>query len=125
MKRLLAPIAVLCLIAGCSSAPSGETKGDNTGGTTSTQPTETATSPAAPEPADEGVTATFKVTTTGKATVMWGTTSGTSKDEIKKGSWSKKLKLKETIDGTSLIVTSADFMKSQTVTCEILINGVS
>lgn len=128
MKRLIATIAALCLLAGCGAGPTSETKGDNTGGATSTQPTQAAsseTSQPTQEPADDSVTATFKVTTTGKASVMWGTTSGTSKDEIGKGSWSKKLKLKDTIDAATLIVTSVDFTRSQTVTCEILINGVS
>lgn len=122
MKKLLATIATLILLAGCGSTPTSVVKGDNTGGETSTQ----SEAPATDAPAEDGVTATFKVTTTGtKTSVTWGTGSGMSQDEIKKGSWSKKVKLDDNFDVATLTVTSADYMKSQTVTCEIFLNGVS
>jgi hypothetical protein len=118
MKKLLATLATAVLLAGCGSTPTSEVKGDNTGGETTT--TQTSEAP----PAEDGITATFKVTSTGKASVSWGTGSGLSQDEIKKGAWSKKVKLDD-FDIATLTVTSSDYLKSQTVTCEILINGVS
>lgn len=57
--------------------------------------------------------------------MSWGTGSGMSQDEVKKGTWTKKVKLDDTFDVATLTVTSSDYMKSQTVTCEILLNGVS
>lgn len=118
MKKLLAAFAAAFLLAGCGSSPTNEVKGDNTGEDTTTTQTSEA-------PADEGTTATFKVTTTGKASVSWGTGSGMSQDEVKKGSWTKKVKLDDGFDVATLTVTSSDYLKSQTVTCEILLNGVS
>jgi hypothetical protein len=132
MKKMLAVLTGLFVLVGCGSGPTSEVKGDNTGEKPATQTTAAATTPAETEttpaetettpaetetsepaePAEEGITATFKVTSTGKASVTWGTGSGMSQDEIKPGKWSKKVKLD-------------DFMKSQTVTCEVLINDVA
>lgn len=120
MKRLLAMLAALFLLAGCGATPTSQVKGDNTGGETTAASTEPSKAPA-----ESGVTATFKVTTTSKASVTWGTGSGMSQDEIKKGTWTKKIKLDDNFDVATLTVTSADYMKSQTVTCEILLNDVS
>lgn len=126
MKRLLATaIGLLLLLTGCGSTPSSEVKGDNTGETTTPTTQSTGSGGASPDPAEEGTTATFKVTTTTKASVTWGTGSGMSQDEIKKGTWTKEVKLDDTFDVATLTVTSGDYMKSQTVTCEILLNGVS
>lgn len=128
MKKTVATLAALLLLAGCGASPTSEVKGDNTGGetaatqTAATQATEAP--PAEDPPAEESITATFKVTTTSKASVSWGTGSGISQDEVKKGEWSKKVQLDD-FDIATLSVTSADYLKSQTVTCEILINGVS
>lgn len=128
-KLLLCSAAALLLVTGCSSSPSSEAKGDNTGGSSTTPAQSTApaesTAPTETAPAEtDGITVTFKVTTSTKAKVMWGTTSGTSQADIKKGNWSKNLKLDD-FDASSVIVTSADFTKSANVSCEILINGVS
>ncbi len=120
-KLLLSGVAGLLIVTGCSAGPSSQTKGDNTGGDARTSAKSTSTESA---PAEDGTTVTFKVTTSTKATVMWGTTSGTSQDEIKKGSWSKKVKLAD-FDAATLVVTNADFMKSSSVSCDILLNGVS
>jgi hypothetical protein len=141
---MLAVLTGLFVLVGCGSGPTSEVKGDNTGEKPATQTTAAATTPAETEttpaetettpaetetsepaePAEEGITATFKVTSTGKASVTWGTGSGMSQDEIKPGKWSKKVKLDD-FDVATLTVTSADFMKSQTVTCEVLINDVA
>lgn len=127
MRRLLATLSVLMLLAGCGS-PTNEVRGDNTGGEGTAQ---TTTAPGGKDtgdnnqaPADDTITATFKVSTTGKASVSWGTGSGMSQDEVKKGDWSKKVKLDD-FDVATLTVTSSDLMHSQSVSCEILVNGVS
>jgi len=125
MKRLLATVVGLLLLAGCGSSPTSEVKGDNTGETSAPSAQTTKSTEASQAPADEGTTATFRVTTTTKASVTWGTGSGTSQDEVKKGTWTKKVKLDDTFDVATLTVTSSDYMRSQTVTCEILLNGVS
>jgi uncharacterized protein YceK len=119
MKKIIAVIATLLMFAGCGSATE-DTAGDNTGGGAASSKTPASKS----DTSDKGTTAEFKVTTTGKANVMWGTTSGTSQKEIGKGNWSQKVTLKS-FDGATLIVTNGDFMKSVKVTCEILIDGVS
>nr|WP_300151325.1 hypothetical protein [Propionicimonas sp.] len=130
MKRLLSTLATAALLAGCGPTPTSEVKGDNTGEETTVAQTNEAppsdeASPTSEAPAAEDViTATFKVTATGKASVSWGTGSGMSQDEIKKGAWSKKVKLDD-FDIATLTVTSSDYLRSQTVTCQILINGVS
>lgn len=117
MKRLI-PIVALLLLAGCGASPTSEAKGDNVG-------TETAAAESQASAAD-GITAEFKMTSTGsKASVSWGTGAGMSQDETKKSSWSKKVKLDSDFDIASLTVTSGDYVRSQKVTCEILINGVS
>lgn len=118
MKKIIAVVATLLMFAGCGGT-TDDTAGDNTGGGGAATSKATTASKA-----DKGTTAEFKVTTTGKANVMWGTTSGTSQKEISKGNWSQKVTLKS-FDGATLIVTNGDFMKSVKVTCEILINGVS
>lgn len=118
MKKIIAVVAMLVMFAGCGGT-TDDTAGDNTGG----GGTKTSTSTSAPK-ADKGTTAEFKVTSTGKANVVWGTTSGTSQKEINKGNWSQKVSLRS-FDGATLIVTNGDFMTSVKVTCEILINGVS
>jgi ABC-type glycerol-3-phosphate transport system substrate-binding protein len=121
MKRMIATLAALLLLAGCGATPTSAVKGDNTGGDT---PTTTDTTAPAP-PAADGITAEFKVTTnSSKTSVSWGTGAGLSQDEIKKSSWSKKVKLDD-FDVATVTVTSSDYLKSRKVTCEILINGVS
>lgn len=123
MKKMIATgIAGLLLLAGCSASPTSEVKGDNTGGETET--TQTSTEAPTTEADADGIYATYKVTTTGKASVSWANSSGMSQKEVKAGSWSKKIKLDD-FDIATLTVTNGDFMKKVKVTCEILINGVS
>ncbi len=119
-KILLSCTAAALALTACSAGPTNEVKGDNTGpaATSTAAPTESAT------PDDGSITATVKVSTSGKATVTWGTGSGTSQDEIKKGTWTKKLKL-DTFDVATVSVVGMDFSQSVTVKCEILLNGVS
>lgn len=68
--------------------------------------------------------ATLTVTTTGPATVTWGTSGGTSQDETKKN-WTKKIELKEAFDVVTVSVVGVDYNKSVSVSCEITINGES
>ena len=115
MKRVLAPaIAGLLLLAGCSVGPTSEVKGDNSD-----------TGISASAESSKGVTATFKVTTSGKTHISWGTASGSSSKDIKAGSWSKEVKLDDGFDVATLTAMNGDFMKSVKISCEILINGVS
>lgn len=124
MKKVLlgmaSSLAGLVLLAGCSAGPTSDVKGDNTGGESSPAASQTTETPQ-----DDGVTATFKVTTTGKASVTWGTSSGTSQAEIKSGTWTKKVKFDDGWDAAVLTVTNGDFMKKVKLSCEIVINGVS
>jgi hypothetical protein len=121
ISKTLAATVLAILLTGCAAGPTASVKGDNTGGEQTT--TASPSTKAAPE--EDGVTATFKVTTNGKASVTWGTSSGTSQAEIKAGEWTKKVKFDEGWDAAVLTVTNGDFMKKVKISCEILINGVS
>lgn len=111
---------IVLLLAGCASGPTSQVKGDNTNGETPA-----ATQGATEAPAEDGTTATFKVITNGKASVTWGTSSGTSQTEIKSGTWTKKVKFDDGWDAAVLTVSNGNFMKKVKLSCEILINGVS
>lgn len=125
INKIAAAAVAAILLAGCSSGPTSSVKGDNTGDQPTAATSAEATESASQAPADEGVVATFKVTTTGKASVTWGTTSGTSQAEIKAGTWTKKVKMDDGWDAATLMVTNGNFMKKVKLSCQILINGVS
>ena len=131
MKKTAIVLAAVFLLAGCATAPTTDAPatGSSSAAETSTTTRQTTAVEAPSEPAGDDsaqgvVTATFKVTTSAEATVMWGTTAGMSQVDIKKGDWSKELEL-NAVDAAMVMVTAVDFEKSQSVTCEILINGVS
>lgn len=109
MRKLAPALAVLLALAGCSSASTGTTGGTD--------------SPGGDPTSSSAMKVTYKVTTTGKVNVVYGSTSGTSSKEVSKD-WSTTQDLKD-FDGATLIVTNADFMKSVKLSCEILINGES
>jgi hypothetical protein len=69
-------------------------------------------------------TFTFKVETTTKTTVIYGTTSGTSQ-ETTSSSWTKEKKVTG-IDGATILASlEADAPDTATVSCEILVDGKS
>jgi hypothetical protein len=69
-------------------------------------------------------TITFKVETTAKTMVIYGTTSGTSQETVTK-SWTKEKKVTG-IDGATIIGSlDADAPDNATLSCEILIDGKS
>ena len=131
MRRTASALLALILLSGCSAASPGSS-GD--AADTGTEPA--ASAPVASEPAaadddaaadadaTSGSTVTFRVTTTGKAQVTWGTLNGVSQEDIGKGTWTKDEDL-PSIPVASLMVVAVNFTKSQKVTCEILIDGVS
>lgn len=114
--QAVAAVASVLLIAGCSA--SAEPPANPPGNTTAPAGESSSETPASDD------VAVLKVTTTGKATVTWGSTGGTSQDEITKN-WTEEVKLNESFDAVTLSVVSTDFNKSVTVTCEILIGGES
>jgi hypothetical protein len=69
-------------------------------------------------------TFTFKVETTTKASVIYGSTSGTSQETVTK-SWTKEKKVTG-IDAATIIASlDADAPDTATISCEILVDGKS
>lgn len=75
------------------------------------------------EEMNKETTIVYKATSDREASAMYGATDGTSNDTFT-GDWKKESTVTGW-DAASLIVTSEDYSKSQTVTCEIIINGES
>ena len=131
MKKLLVVVVGLMLLTGCGAAASTKevtaASADKT--STDTPPTAGASptpTEASPTPSADPMTATFKVTTTGRASVSWGVGSDVTSARISKGQWSRTVTVDptDTLEIASLSVTSVA-RSSQTVTCQILLNGVS
>lgn len=127
MQRTVSTLLALLLLAGCSGAPA-DTSGDGGGAQPASAPASSEPAAADDAVADDaagtGSAVTFKVTTTGDAQVTWGTIDGVSQEDIGKGTWTKDEDLPD-IPVASLMVVAVNFTKSQTGTCEILIDGVS
>ncbi len=133
MRRIVSAWLALLLLAGCSAASPGASDapgGDGTEPAASVPADDTAADDtaaddtAADDTAAGKFMATFTVTTTGKATVTWGSVDGVQQEEIKKGTWTREADLGE-FEVSSLMVVAVDFDKPVTVTCEIVVNGVS
>lgn len=69
-------------------------------------------------------TFTFKVETTAKATVVYGTTSGTSQ-EVVTTSWTKEKKVSGIDVGTIIASLDSSAPDTATLSCEILVDGKS
>ena len=128
MRRIVSAWLALLLLAGCSAASPGASDapgGDGTEPAASVPADDTAADDTAADDTAAGkFMATFTVTTTGKATVTWGSVDGVQQEEIKKGTWTREADLGE-FEVSSLMVVAVDFDKPVTVTCEIVVNGVS
>lgn len=120
MKKAIAGGLLVILLAGC-----GGMSGGTSSSASSTSPASTASSTTASTATEASAgKVTYKVTTSKAAKVSYGNVSGMATADIPAGDWSKTGDM-AAIDTLQITVMSADAAKDATVSCEILVGGVS
>lgn len=124
MKKLAAVLALCLLLAGCGASQT-VVGVDDSGAETPGQTEDNPANKQGAEPQGKTITVTYKVTTTADASVSWAGSTDALREDVGKGEWTKQVKFETTPVIASLGVVALDTANSQTVTCEILIDGES